>query len=607
MAGTMKEDYANILEADYDSAFRISPITASALVQPMGRKTVSLDGEWNFAPDVFDMCFRKKIFQEVRTDDHGREVPTDYDFSNWEKIPVPSCWNTVRPEYTYFEGTGIYFRTFDDPRTEQNGRVLLCFEGAADECRLFLNGKYIGRHVGGFTPFAADITDEILPKGNRLVVTVNNERKMGGVPDRNYDWWNYGGIFRSVFLLPLPDTYLKTMHCHLVPDGTGVNIHADFALNRPDAALPSLHFSIPELSVELDIPIGTDGTASVDFSARPDLWSPEHPKCYRILASAGKDRVSEETGFREIRAEGDRILLNGKEIFLRGVCCHEESNLNGRTLSPTEREEMMRTAKELGCNVMRLTHYPHDEASVRLADHMGMLLWEEIPVYWALRFDQKETYENAENQLRELIARDYNHPSVILWGIGNENPDTDARYRFMSRLAAMCRKQDPTRLVTAACLVDIDEKRVKDRLADCIDVVGMNEYYGWYYRDYDILQEILDRTLPVLQKPLVISETGAAADAGDFGGDEDLFTENHQKKVLQEQIRIAGNRVNGMFPWILFDFRSGQRLHPKQGGYNRKGLVAEDHKTRKLAFDVVRAFYLQRAKEETNAALQESR
>ncbi|MCH4033109.1 MAG: glycoside hydrolase family 2 [Lachnospiraceae bacterium] len=605
MAETMKEAYASILDEDFDRPFQVSPIQASTLVRPMGRSIISLDGAWSFAPDVFDMCFRKKIYREVHTDDAGREIPTDYDFSGWEKISVPSSWNTEKPEYTYFEGTGIYFRTFDDPRTKKGGRVLLCFEGANCECRLFLGGKYLGRHIGGFSPFVIDITDELRPTGNRLIAAVNNERRIGGVPDRNFDWWNYGGIFRSVYLLPLPDTYLQKMHCQLVPDGTFSHLHADFALNHPDSSLRSLHFSIPELDVEREVPIQEDGTASLDIDARPLLWSPEHPRCYRILARAGEDLVSDETGFCEIRTEGKKILLNGKELFLRG-CCHEESSRGGRTLSLNEREEMMRTAREMGCNAMRLAHYPHDEETARLADRIGMLLWEKIPVYWALRFDQEETLENAENQLRELIARDYNHPSVILWSIGNETPDTDARCRFMSHLASVCREQDPTRLVTAACLIDTDDKRVKDRLSEVVDVVGMNEYYGWYYRDYSILEEILCRTLLGLQKPLVISETGAAARAGAYGGEEELFTENHQEKVLKEQIRIAGDRVNGLFPWILFDFRSGQRLHPLQGGYNRKGLVAEDHRTRKLAYAVVQDFYLRRAENEGGSSYQDA-
>lgn len=162
MAETMKEAYASILDEDFDRPFQVSPIQASTLVRPMGQSIISLDGAWSFAPDVFDMCFRKKIYQEVHTDDAGREIPTGYDFSGWEKISVPSSWNTEKPEYTYFEGTGIYFRTFDDPRTKKSGRVLLCFEGANCECRLFLGGKYLGRHIGGFSPFVIDITDELV-------------------------------------------------------------------------------------------------------------------------------------------------------------------------------------------------------------------------------------------------------------------------------------------------------------------------------------------------------------------------------------------------------------------------------------------------------------
>src|SRR5690554_7119533 len=174
-----------------------------------------------------------------------------------------------------------------------------------------------------------------------------------------------------------------------------------------------------------------------------------------------ENRITDYTGFREIRVAGTEILLNGKPVFLKGICYHEESVTNGKALSEEEIIENIKLAKELGCNYIRLAHYPHSGQTARLADRLGVMLWEEIPVYWAIDFTNRETYRDAENQLTELITRDKNRPSVIIWSVGNENPDTDARFRFMNSLVQKAKKLDPTRPVSAACLVD----HVKLRLA----------------------------------------------------------------------------------------------------------------------------------------------
>ena len=224
-----------------------------------------------------------------------------------------------------------------------------------------------------------------------------------------------------------------------------------------------------------------------------------------------------------------------------------------------------------------------------LADQAGMMLWEEIPVYWALDFENPETYSNAENQMRELMFRDKNRASVVIWSVGNENPDIQSRLDFMKGLLETCRNYDPTRLTSAACLVDVNTMCVKDRLAEFVDVVAFNEYYGWYYRDYEGVKVILDNTS--IDKPMVITETGAGAKAGHHGGAEELFTEEHQERVYENQIRYTDGRIQGMFPWVLFDFISPIRKHPMQGGKNSKGLVAMDKATRKKAFYVMQEYY----------------
>ena len=243
---------------------------------------------------------------------------------------------------------------------------------------------------------------------------------------------------------------------------------------------------------------------------------------------------------------------------------------------------------------MRLAHYPHSARVAELADELGIMLWEEIPVYWAIDFTNPETYANAENQLTELIKRDQNWASVIIWSVGNENADTDPRFKFMSSLAHKAKELDPSRMVSAACLVDGVNLRIADRLAETLDVIGINEYYGWYEPDFTKLIKIFENSKPT--KPAIISEFGADGRLGARGTADDLGTEDCQLAIYRKQLDTIGKipYVKGTSPWILYDFRCPRRLHELQDYYNIKGLLSADKRHRKLAFYAVRDFYEKR-------------
>jgi beta-glucuronidase len=264
---------------------------------------------------------------------------------------------------------------------------------------------------------------------------------------------------------------------------------------------------------------------------------------------------------------------------------------NGKALTDEERRENIKLAKELGCNFMRIAHYPHHENMAKLADELGILLWEEIPVYWAIQFHRDKTYADAENQLKELITRDWNRASVIVWSVGNENADSDERLSFMSRLAQCAHREDATRLVSAACLVEGAKNQIADRLTEHLDVIGINEYYGWYSPDFEKLPQLFLNSNP--DKPVIITEFGADALTGLHGGLEDKGTEEYQAYVYERQIETIRNisYIKGMTPWILYDFRCPRRTAAIQGYYNRKGLLSEDKKYKKPAFSVLQAFY----------------
>jgi len=296
-------------------------------------------------------------------------------------------------------------------------------------------------------------------------------------------------------------------------------------------------------------------------------------------------------GFRDIKVHGTDIYLNGEKILLKGVCVHEDSVPFGKSMTEEEIRKNYLLAREMNCNFMRLAHYPHSEAASRIADEAGILLWEEIPVYWAIEFDSAEVYQNAENQLIELIKRDRNRASVIIWSVGNENADTDPRLSFMRSLVSTARKLDPSRLVSAACLIDTERLRIADRLAEYIDVIGINEYYGWYEPDFSKLKKIFENSSP--EKPVIISEFGADARAGFRGTKDDLMTEDKQLFVYESQIEAFRMipYIKGTSPWILFDFRCPRRTHAVQNYYNIKGLLSADKAYKKPAFYAMRDFY----------------
>ncbi len=343
------------------------------------------------------------------------------------------------------------------------------------------------------------------------------------------------------------------------------------------------------------------GTPSFRFPARLKLWSPADPKLYRVLVSGAGDSVEDEIGFRRIETRGTKILLNGEPLFLRGISMHEEAPFRGgRAFSPEDDATLLGWAKDLGCNFVRLAHYPHNEGMTRLADRLGLLVWSEVPVYWDNDWTNTATLENAQQQLRENIARDHNRAAVILWSIANETPVSPERTAFLHKLADEARQLDGTRLVTAATNrsehTSATSRTVNDPLGEFLDVVGVNEYLGWYEGRLEDMDQMQWST--VYDKPIIISEFGAGAPYGNHGDADARWTEEYQVNLFQRQIAMLRrfSAVAGMSPWLLMDFRSPRRLLPGvQDYHNRKGLIS-DRGERKRAFYVLQKFYRELAR-----------
>lgn len=577
----------------------IFPLSGFGLIGNIpGRNIVDLGGRWQIILDPYDTgYFDYHMRPQTKEGFFTNRIPQDkterieYRFSPDHTLEVPGDWNTQLEKLFYYEGTIWYKKDFDRPST--SGRLFLYFEAVNYFCDVYLNGEWVGRHIGGFTPFEFEVTNYLKDKGNFLVLRVNNTRIPEGVPGLNTDWWNYGGITRRVLLVSVPETFIEDYFIQLAK-GSFSQIQGWVKLNGPEKR-GKIQIEIPELSVSHPIYPDSEGKATFSFSAKPRLWTPENPKLYRVILHTKADRVEEKIGFRSIQATEDEIVLNGKPIFLKGICIHEEAPFRGgRAFRPEEARILLGWAKELGCNFVRLAHYPHHEYMTRTADEMGLLVWSEIPVYWTIHFDNPNTYANAENQLVENITRDKNRASIIFWSIANETPVTESRNQFLRRLAEKARSLDPTRLITSASDKSSSDGftyTISDPICEFLDVIGVNEYIGWY----DGLPEKCDRVSwkRTYRKPGVVSEFGGGALYGVHGDSLTRWSEEFQENLYRHQIDMLERMefLRGVTPWILMDFRSPRRpLYGIQDGWNRKGVIS-NFGQKKKAFWVLKAWY----------------
>ena len=566
--------------------------TYPQLINVAGRQTTSLDGLWKTIVDPYENGYydyrRKPLPNGFGSDKDitDKSVLQEYNFATDKTLSVPGDWNTQRPELYYYEGTVWYRKRFDYKPTEGN-RQFLHFGAVNYEAIVFINGKEIGKHIGGFTPFNFEVTGLIKSGENSIVVKVDNKRLPEGVPTINTDWWNYGGIIRQVNLIETPGTFIRDYYVQLKKEDK--NTIGGWIQLDGKQALQKVKIEIPELKVSREVSTDQNGYASFEIKSTPVYWCPENPKLYKVTISSESDHISDEIGFRTIETKGTKILLNGKETFLRGICIHEEAAFrNGRAWSTEEAATLLGWAKEMGCNFVRLAHYPHNEQMIRQAEKMGIMVWSEIPVYWTIQWSNPETYKNAENQLTDMITRDKNRTNIIIWSVANETPQSPERFDFLSHLAAKARSMDPVRFVSAA----LEKEEIKpglmtvnDQLSKLFDIISFNEYVGWY----DGLPEKCDRVNWTFseEKPVVISEFGGECVYGLRGGKTDRFTEDYQEDMFIHSVgmlkRIPG--LAGTTPWILKDFRSPRRQLPGfQDDFNRRGLVSDKGQKKKEFF-----------------------
>jgi len=580
------------------------------IINVEGRSTMTLNGVWKYVVDPYQTGYydyrreardeqpnpsnSESLFLGYKAQNPSERV--EYDFDKSDNILVPRDWNSQKEKLFYYEGSVWYYKFFNYTPTD-GSRQFIYFGAANYEADVYLNGKKLGKHIGGFTPFNYEITGKMKPEGNFIIVKVDNTRGFEKVPTINTDWWNYGGLTRDVKIVEVGSTFILDYYVQL--SGQNKNtLEVSVTLDGADKANQPITLEISEAKIKVTFNTNSDGIAKTTVAVKNvNLWSPETPYLYDVKLTHNNNVLTDKIGFRTLQTQGKEILVNGIPVFLRGICIHEENGIRGgRAYSKEDARMLLGWAKELGCNFVRLAHYPHNENMTRVADELGIMVWSEVPVYWTIQWKNEITFNNAKGQLVDMITRDKNRASVIIWSMANETPVSPERTDFLKRMITITRQLDPVRLVSAALerhtkAGSSNTQVVEDPLQEFVDVISFNQYIGWY-------DGLIDKCKTAVfeikfDKPVIVSEFGGDALQGNHGTKDARWTEEYQEELYIETLKMLDKipQLRGITPWILADFRSPRRVLPDiQDGWNRKGLISETG-DKKKAFYVLQSFY----------------
>jgi len=548
-------------------------------------KVVPLNGTWKCKPDFDDIGIEKGWYLLGNYNVNGNSLID---------IQIPKSFNLLK-NFEVFEGIFWHFYQFNlNESVDTNSHTYqIRFKGSNYKTQVWLNEAFLSEHNGGFTPFYVNISEDLIQKDNFLVVRVDNIRENDRVPAIFFDWFNWGGIYRNVDLLLLNNNRVKDIVIKTTLNTLNV---CDVKITYKIIGSLSFKWQILDLNhsntlYEGEVLEGSGVGATTLKMNNPKLWSPDNPNLYYLKIIKTPIKFKENTlyeqhfGIRQIEVIGSNIFLNKRKIQLKGISLHEEYAPFGRTIPYEKRLEDIKTIKSLGFNALRTAHYPHDEDLLDIADKIGILILEEIPVYWNCNFKSNDVFKVAARTLRELIKRDINHPSVIWWSVGNEIPIHRRECsRFIKRLMVLARNYDDTRIVTY-----VSRKLITDLTRRYADVATINSYFGWYYGHERMLSLFLDiMSAPLFTKPWIFTEFGAGAKYGfhDEWKNQTKFTEEKQLQLLDYTIRTINSKecFNGWFIWIFRDFHSLMKSGKYQQGFNRKGIVSEKSFEKKMIY-----------------------
>ncbi len=557
----------------------------TAMVNVQSRNLTSLNGKWKVMVDPGNIGGWKKFWIEPKL-----EKKTDffeYSFNGGPELNVPGDFNSQLCELTFFEGSVWYKKQFTISK-KKDSRLFLHFGAVNYIAEVYLNEEKLGSHEGGFTPFQFEITDKVKEGDNEIIVKVDNRRLENGLPGYGYDWLNYGGITRDVNIIETRNTYIDDYFIQLKKGS--LNTVLGWVQLKGLQSEQRIKVKIPELNIVYKAKTNKSGYAKLEFSSRFKLWSPESPKLYKVIVESETDTIVDEIGFRSIETKGAEVLLNKKPIFIKAVNIHEENPLKkSRAHSLEDDKLLLNSAKELGCNLVRLAHYPHNENMIKEAEKMGLMVWSELPIYQHIKFSDSLVPKKMETMLDEMIHRDKNHCGVVVWSLSNETySGTPNRTKALIDLTKKCKAIDSTRLVVHVINTQgysNNSFNVTDTLYNYSDLVALNEYIGWYIPWQGKPSEVKWK-VDFPNKPVFISEFGGEALFGSKGPVDEAayWTEEYQEQIYKNQIEMFKTipNLSGVCPWILYDYKSLGRMHQLyQKGYNRKGLISENGEKKK--------------------------
>jgi len=592
----------------------VFPAAAQVPAAYAGPKRVDLSGTWDFRLDA------------TRQGEYYRWFVGN-DAAGWNTLKVPGSYNELlakdaaEPKHSdvmrFYTGGGWYRTTFAAP--DPGIRCFLHLSGTVLHHKVWVNGQMVGASERPYLEEAYDVTNFLRNDApNTLVIEVDNLVMDQGIPDSNWHgWWNDGGLIRPVYLELRPRTHgqsdvTTTMDGHggwkldvaTKVDRGGLQGEAEVAyslLDKSGAVLwkqDAKHVEFAGLDGELR------SSAAV---AKVEAWSPEHPALYTLLTTVSDGKQVDETkvriGFRQIEAKGTQILLNGQPVTIRGLSRHQFLAGKGMSLSVAEDRRDIEDLKALGANFVRLAHYTQSQDVYDACDELGLMVWTEIPAWQtsAGSLGSEAVWASAaEPQLRGMVEQNRNHPSVVVWSVANEIPsDKPEAAAYVAKAIAYVKSLDSSRLLTFA-----SNRRDQDKALGSVDVIAVNEYFGWYYGKQTDVGPMLDQMHKLYpDKPLLVSEFGAEAIAGwtppappahsrDYSEAAQVsFLTTHMDQIYAPERR---GFVAGAVIWVYNDFPDPGRVggdQPASGLYrNSKGIVRMD-RSRKPAYDTVKAFF----------------
>ena len=530
------------------------------------RKKISLNGKWNYIIDVQEEGYYGYRMEERKRGFFCNDKPknpwdlVEYDFDKSPEMEIPSDWNTKDNKLFLYEGT-IWFKKSFNYTINLQKKLILYFGAVNYESIIYINGILIGKHIGGFS------------------------------------------ITRDVYLIETDNIYIQNYHFLLNKQNKNqIDIKIELNKNNTNTSAQIIKLSIPELNIRKSLRINNNKEITKKIEVNNlILWTPDNPKLYKIIIKFNDEEIIDHIGFRTIEVSDKKILLNGNPIFLRGISIQDEKpNNDGEINTLKDVKILLSWVKELGCNFIRLVHYPHNEYMIREAEKEGILVWSELPIYWDLTWEDKDTYNNAQRQLNDMILRDINRANVIIWSIGNEIPSSKSRDFFLFNLITFAQTLDNSRLITMAFkAIYSNNKFYKNNLNDAmvkyLDIISFNQLLE---QNSDINSLDKMKFDISFNKPIIICGFGVEAKFGYHGTLSQIWTEEFQDNYYNNYFEFLETieGLVGVSPYMLKDFRSPKGvLNSIHNFYNRKGLVS-DKGEKKKAFYTLRNWYLTKKK-----------